>query len=46
MSRCREVLNALQALAKPENLEGMAHFGLAGEKRLGIPIPELRGLAK
>ena len=33
-------------MAKPENLEGMARFGITGDKRLGISIPELRKLGK
>ena len=40
------VLKQLNALAKPENLEGMAHFAIIGENRLGISIPKLRKLAK
>jgi 3-methyladenine DNA glycosylase AlkD len=46
MSKESDLLAVLQALGKPENLEGMRHFGMAGETRLGIPIPELRRLAK
>ena len=46
MSKESDLLTVLQALGKPENLEGMRHFGMAGETRLGIPIPELRRLAK
>lgn len=46
MSKESDLLAALKALGKPENLEGMRHFGMAGETRLGIPIPELRRLAK
>ncbi len=41
-----DLLSALKILTKPENLEGMRHFGMVGENRLGIPIPELRRLAK
>ncbi|MHB8806876.1 MAG: DNA alkylation repair protein [Anaerolineaceae bacterium] len=46
MSKESDLLAVLQALGKPENLDGMRHFGMAGETRLGIPIPELRRLAK
>lgn len=46
MSKESDLLPVLQALSKPENLEGMRHFGMAGENRLGIAIPELRRLAK
>ncbi len=46
MSKESDFLAVLQALAKPENVEGMRHFGMLGENRLGIAIPELRRLAK
>jgi len=42
----KEVIARLESKAKPDNLEGMARFGMAVEKRLGISIPELRKLAK
>jgi 3-methyladenine DNA glycosylase AlkD len=41
-----EVMKELRSLAKPENLEGMARFGIKGDKRLGLSIPELRKLGK
>lgn len=41
-----QVMEALHSLAKPENLEGMARFGITGDKRLGISMPELRKLGK
>jgi 3-methyladenine DNA glycosylase AlkD len=41
-----EVLEKLRVKAQPEQLEGMARYGMAVEKRLGIKIPELRRLAK
>ena len=46
MNDLESVLQRLYELADPSNLEGMAHFGLVGEKRLGIAIPPLRKLAK
>jgi 3-methyladenine DNA glycosylase AlkD len=46
MNKDSDFLAVLHALAKPENVEGMRHFGMQGENRLGIPIPELRRLAK
>jgi len=42
----QEVINQLQALAKPEAAEGMARFGIKGQTVYGISIPELRNLAK
>jgi 3-methyladenine DNA glycosylase AlkD len=41
-----EVLELLEAKARPEQLAGMARFGIAGEGRLGVSIPELRRLAR
>ena len=41
-----EVLKDLKSKAKLDNLEGMARFGITGEKRLGISIPELRKMGK
>lgn len=40
------VMKELKSLANPVNLEGMARFGIKGEKRLGISMPELRKLGK
>jgi 3-methyladenine DNA glycosylase AlkD len=41
-----EIIKILHSLAKPENLDGMARFGIKGDKRLGLSIPELRKLGK
>lgn len=41
-----EALAALQARARPEQLAGMARFGLTGEGRLGLAVPTLRALAR
>ena len=41
-----EVLKRLKAWANPQNVTGMARFGINPESTLGIPIPKLRGLAK
>ena len=46
MNDLESVLQRLYELADPANLEGMTHFGLVGEKRLGIAVPPLRKLAK
>jgi len=46
MSSVDEVLERLKNKAKPEQLEGMARYGMTVEKRLGVSIPELRLLAK
>jgi len=40
------VLGKLKAKARPDQLEGMARYGIVSEKRLGLSIPELRQMAK
>jgi 3-methyladenine DNA glycosylase AlkD len=42
----QEILNKLKTKAKPDNLPGMARYGIKTENRLGVQIPELRQLAK
>lgn len=44
----KEVLKKLKSAANnsPENLKGMARFGMKIEKRLGVAVPELRKMAK
>jgi len=46
MFTAEEVLARLNSMARPDQLEGMARYGIAIEKRLGISIPNLRKLAK
>jgi len=41
-----DVLEKLKKKARPDQLEGMARYGMTVEKRLGVSIPELRLLAK
>ncbi len=42
-----EIIGRLKAMENPENVEGMARFGIRPKTRvLGIPIPETRKLAK
>ena len=41
-----ELLKELRAAARPGDIEGMARFGIVGEGRLGVRIPELRRIAK
>ncbi len=45
-SSTTDILNQLKAKADPDNLEGMARFGIAVEKRLGVSVPEMRRIAK
>jgi 3-methyladenine DNA glycosylase AlkD len=46
MASVEDVLDRLQSKAKPEQLEGMAKYGITVEKRLGISVPDMRKLAK
>lgn len=41
-----EVLDILKSKARPDQLEGMARFGIAVEGRLGLSVPEMRKLGK
>jgi 3-methyladenine DNA glycosylase AlkD len=41
-----EIVKKLKALARPDQLEGMARFAIVGEGRLGVSVPEMRKLAK
>jgi 3-methyladenine DNA glycosylase AlkD len=41
-----EVLLALQAKAKPGNVEGMARFAIVGDQRMGVSVPDMRKIAK
>ncbi len=40
------ILERLQALSNPDNVAGMAHFGINPKDTLGISIPALRQIAK
>ncbi len=44
MLSIEEVLEQLKAKGRPDQLEGMSRFGIVGEKRLGVSIPDLRRL--
>ncbi len=46
MSSTEEILTRLKAKARPDQLPGMARYGIKTEHRLGLQIPELRKLAK
>lgn len=41
-----EVVRELRSMARPENVEGMARFGINPQNTLGIGIPRLRSMAK
>ena len=46
MASTVDILERLKAKANPGNLHGMARFGMAIDKRLGIPVPVMRQIAK
>ncbi|PKL66291.1 MAG: DNA alkylation repair protein [Methanobacteriales archaeon HGW-Methanobacteriales-1] len=41
-----EIIKELESLSNPEDVEGMARFGINPEKVYGVRIPELRRIAK
>jgi len=43
---CKSIINELKKNANPENVAGMARFGINAENALGISIPFLRDFAK
>ena len=46
MASVTDVLDRLRSKARPEQLEGMAKYGMAVERRLGVQVPDMRKLAK
>jgi 3-methyladenine DNA glycosylase AlkD len=46
MASVEEVLEKLRAKAKPENVGGMARYGMIAERRLGASVPDMRKIAK
>jgi 3-methyladenine DNA glycosylase AlkD len=46
VASAKDVLERLRCQARPEQLEGMARFGMAPEQRLGVSVPDMRKLAK
>jgi 3-methyladenine DNA glycosylase AlkD len=46
MTSVKDVLDKLQSKAKPEQLAGMAKYGITVEQRLGVSVPDMRKLAK
>ena len=44
--RCERGMAELRAKAKPENLAGMARYGIVTETALGLSIPDLRLVAR
>jgi 3-methyladenine DNA glycosylase AlkD len=46
MVSIQEVLTRLRARARPDQLEGMARYGMTAEQRLGVSVPDMREIAK
>ena len=46
MVTVENVLKKLKEKSRPDQLEGMAKYGMVREKRLGVSIPDLRKMAK
>jgi len=46
MASVKDALQKLQSKAQPEQLQGMAKYGMTVEQRLGVSVPDMRKLAK
>jgi 3-methyladenine DNA glycosylase AlkD len=46
MSKADDLIRHLKSISNPDDVEGMARFGVGGKNTLGIRIPILRGIAK
>src|SRR4030043_2405045 len=46
MASVKDVLDKLRSKARPDQLTGMAKFGMTIERRLGVSVPDMRKLAK
>jgi 3-methyladenine DNA glycosylase AlkD len=46
MTSAEEVLKKLKAKARPDQLAGMARYGMAVKRRLGVSVPDMRKMAK
>lgn len=46
MASVEEVLKKLKTKARPDQLEGMARYGMVAERRLGVSVPNMRKIAK
>jgi 3-methyladenine DNA glycosylase AlkD len=44
--RVEDVIRRLRSMANPENVRGMARFGISPDGTLGVPMPELRRMGK
>ena len=46
MTSAEEVLKRLKAKARPDQLAGMARYGMTVKRRLGVSVPDMRKMAK
>ena len=46
MTKVEDVLEQLKAKAKSDQLEGMSRFGIVGDQRMGVSVPDMRKIAK
>jgi len=46
MSSVEEVLSRLEAKARPDQVAGMARYGMSAKGRLGVAVPDMRKLAR
>jgi len=46
MASVENVLERLKSKARPDQLAGMARFGMTVERRLGVSVPDMRAIAK
>lgn len=46
MASVDDVLEALRSAARPDQVEGMARYGMTAEGRLGVSVPDMRKIAK
>lgn len=46
MASVKDVLEKLKARAEPENVKGMARYGMTAQGRLGVSVPDMRKIAK
>lgn len=46
MNASAAILKKLKARGSTKNIEGMARFGIATERRLGVSVPEMRRIAR
>lgn len=46
MTTVQAVLEQLKVKAKSDQLEGMSRFGIVGDQRMGVSVPDMRKIAK